>query len=107
MADLPNRFFNVAPQGSCSVSVNLVVMPRLVGISSESTSIPNNSRSNKAETPLNPRKPICLPEAFAAWRAFLVRRGGFSSRKDAETQRNCDRLGLTSGDLAGFASLRA
>jgi hypothetical protein len=38
-----------------------------------------------------------------ALRAFLVRRGGFSSRKDAESQRNCDRLGLTSGDLAGFA----
>jgi hypothetical protein len=36
-------------------------MANLVGISSESTSIPNNSRSNKAETPLNPMKPIRLP----------------------------------------------
>ncbi len=45
---------------------------------------------------------VWLPEALAAWRAFLVRRGGFSSHKDAETcpprwaQRNCGLLGLTS-----------
>jgi hypothetical protein len=31
----------------------------------------------------------------------------FSSRKDAEAQRNCGLLGLTSGGLCGFPTLRA
>ena len=31
----------------------------------------------------------------------------FSSRKDAEAQRNCGPLGLTSGGLCGLATLRA
>jgi len=31
----------------------------------------------------------------------------FSSRKGAETQRNCSLIGWTSGGLDGFAALRA
>jgi len=93
-------------------------MVNLVGISSESTSIPNNSRSNKVVTPLIPRIPVRLPEAFAAWRLCSLPRRitgrkkfFFYSRKDAETQRNCGALGMTfrRGGLAwrlgGFARL--
>ncbi len=102
MADLPNRFFNVAPQGSWSVSVNLEDMANLVGISSESTSIPNNSRSNKALTSLKLIDTCPRPAGRGGF--FLLAKvqsrnwdyspltrglgGLFSSRKDAKSQRN-------------------
>lgn len=60
-------------------------MPSLVGISSESTSIPNNHRSYKAETPLNPMKPACGRQAAE----------DFYSRKDAKPQRKARLLQLS------------
>ena len=88
MADFPILFFKTAPQGRVSVWVNWVDMPSLVGISSESTSIPNNHRSYKAETPLNPRIPVRL---HAVGRPRRI----FSSRKDAKPQRKARLLQLS------------
>jgi hypothetical protein len=62
-------------------------MPSLVGISSESTSIPNNHRSYKAETPLNPMKPACGRQAFRpSQRIFILAK--MQSRKESQGSYN-------------------
>jgi hypothetical protein len=98
-------------------------MANLVGIVTKASSLLNKKRSYKTVTPffnMSPQVrhrgqalgvfaalrailvrrggflPVCLPEAFAAWRlcapySFFL----FSSRKIAEEQRNCGPLGLT------------
>jgi hypothetical protein len=64
-------------------------MPSLVGISSESTSIPNNHRSYKAETPLNPMKPACRQAGLPSIAE------DFYSRKDAKPHRKARLLQLS------------